>query len=95
MKLSKVQSYYVRYVYAIRNYGPRAINLCYKKPSSRKINAEARIATELYTRGGYRYTVISYNTHMFTCGYLYQRNGETYFVIHTPTDYGEMRIKEG
>lgn len=93
MKTSKVQSYYERYLYAVRNYGYRAINLCYKTPSSRKINAEARIATEFYTRGGYGYTVISYNSQMFTCGYLYQRNGETYFVIHTPTDYGEMIIK--
>lgn len=65
-----------------------------KKPSACKINAESEIALEVYARGGYGYTVISYNTHMFTCGYLYQHGGATYFVIHTPTDRDVMLVKE-
>lgn len=95
MKASKVQYYYERYIHAIRNYGYRTVNLCYKKPSARKINAERVIAGEYYRKRGYGYTVISYNAHMFTCGYLYQRKGETYFVIHTPTGSGIMKVKEG
>jgi hypothetical protein len=93
MKLSKAHSYYERYLYVVRNYGYRTVNLCYKAPSPRKINAEAIIATELYRKGGYGYTVISYNAQMFTCGYLYQHNGATYFVIHTPTDREVMLVK--
>lgn len=94
MKLSKAHFYYGRYLDAVRRYGYRTVSLCYKTPSTSKINAEVRIATEVYRKGGYGYTVISYNAQMFTCGYLYQHNGATYFVIHTPTDRGVMLVKE-
>lgn len=94
MKLSKARYYYERYLDAVRKYGYRTVSLCYKSPSVSKINAEALIATEFYRNGGYSYTVISYNIQMFTCGYLYQRNGATYFVIHTPTYRGVMLVKE-
>lgn len=93
MKLSKARSYYARYLDVVRNYGYRTVSLCYQRPSDSKINAEARIATEVYRNGGYGYTVISYNVQMFTCGYLYEHNGATYFVIHTPTERGVLLVK--
>lgn len=94
MKTSRVKEYYQYYMHAVNYYGHRKVSNCYKNPSQRKKYAEERIAMEAYENRGYGYTVISYNTSIFTCGYLYQRNGNTYFVIHTPTDRGVMLIEE-
>lgn len=90
----KARAYYARYQDVIMRHGNRCVKDCYKNPSQRKKYAENRIAMEVYENGGYGYTVISYNTHMFTCGYLYQHDGATYFVIHTPTGRGVMLVKE-
>lgn len=78
MKSSKAHSYYERYFDAVHKYGYRTVSLCDKTPSARSINAEGRIATEFYRKGGY----------------LFQHNGDTYFVIHTPTGRDMMLVKE-
>lgn len=94
MKLSMVQGYYQRYLSAVSRYGYRTVNQCYKTPSVYKISAESDIVTEVFARGGYGYTVISYNTTMFTCGYLFTLHGEMYFAVHTPSDYGVLKVSE-
>ena len=94
MKTSRVKAYYQDYMWAVNKYGYRDLCDCYKNPSWAKVRAEREIVEEICNKGGYGYSVISYNISMFTCGYLYRHNGDTYFVIHTPTDRGMMLIEE-
>ena len=95
MKTSQVKSYYEHYMYAVNRYGYRSIYDCYKNPSWAKASVERDIAKEIYNRDGHGYSVISYNTTMFTCGYLFNRDGELWFAVHTPSYYGEMKVEEG
>lgn len=94
MKTSRVKGYYQDYMRAVNRYGYRRICDCYKKPSRAKVYAEEAIDNELYSRDGYGYSVISYNTNMFTCGYLFNRDGQLWFAVHTPSHYGEMKVEE-
>ena len=94
MKTSQVKSYYERYKYAVSKHGYRGIFDCYKNPSWAKMIAVRDIVTECFSKGGYGYSVISYNTCMFTCGYLFRKDGELWFVVHTPNYYGEMKVEE-
>ena len=93
MKTSRVKEYYQSYLSAINYYGYREVNDCYKNPSRAKAEAERAIIFWMHIRGGYGYSVISYNTNMFTCGYLFKRDGELWFVVHTPKFYGEMKVE--
>lgn len=94
MKTSQVKSYYERYQYAVNKYGYRHLSDCYKNPSGLKVSAERMIAREIYSKDGYGYSVIVYNTNIFTCGYLFKRDGELWFAVHTPSYYGEMKVEE-
>lgn len=93
MKTSRAKAYYQDYMYAVNKYGYRHLSDCYKKPSYAKVNAERAIAYRMYIRDGYGYSVISYNTNMFTCGYLFNRDGELWFAVHTPIDCGEIKVQ--
>ena len=93
MKTSQVKSYYERYMHAVNNHGYRGIFDCYQNPSWAKIKAERDIVKECYNKDGYGYSVISYNTTMFTCGYLFNRDGELWFAVHTHCYYGEMKVE--
>lgn len=94
MKTSRVKAYYQDYMRAVNKYGYRHLSDCYKNPSCAKMRAERAIANEIYSKDGYGYSVISYNTNMFTCGYLFNKDGELWFAVHTPSYYGEMKVKE-
>ena len=94
MKTSKVKAYYERYMRAVSKYGYRHLYDCYKQPSWAKMSAEEAITNEMYIRDGFGYSVISYNTSIFTCGYLFNRDGELWFAVHTPSYYGEMKVEE-
>lgn len=94
MKTSQVKYYYESYKDEVRRHGYRCLSDCYKNPSQRKKDAEKCIAMEVYKNGGYGYTVISYNIDRFACGYLYQHNGDTYFVVHVAKGRGVMLIEE-
>lgn len=94
MKTSQVKSYYARYKYKVNKYGYRHLCDCYANPSGAKVSAELAIIRECYNKGGYAYSVISYNTSIFTCGYLFRRDDELWFAVHTPSYYGEMKVEE-
>ena len=94
MKTSGVKAYYQDYMHAVSNHGYRYLFDCYQNPSWAKIKAEIDIVKECYSKDGYGYSVISYNTSIFTCGYLFNRDGELWFAVHTPNYYGEMKVEE-
>jgi hypothetical protein len=94
MKTSRVKAYYQYYMRAVNYYGHRRLIDCYKNPSWAKVRAERVIADEMHSKDGYGYSVICYNSTVFTCGYLFNKDGELWFAVHTPTYYGEMKIEE-
>lgn len=93
MKTSQVKSYFERYRYAVSDYGYRRISDCYNNPSCAKMSAEEAIIDEMCSKDGYGYSVITYNTSIFTCGYLFNRDCEMWFAVHTPSYYGEMKVE--
>lgn len=93
MKTSRVKAYYQDYMHAVNRYGHRHLTDCYKNPSFAKVVAEREIVNGMHIRDGYGYSVISYNTSTFTCGYLFNRDGELWFAVHTPSYYGEMKVE--
>ena len=94
MRTSRVKAYYQDYMRAVNYYGHRKVSDCYNNPSWAKISAERAIIYEMCIKDGYGYSVISYNTSIFTCGYLFRKDGELWFAVHTPTNYGEMKVEE-
>ena len=94
MKTSQVKYYYERYKYAVNKYGYRHLSDCYKNPSWAKVSAERVIAGEMCSKDGYGYSIISYNAQMFTCGYIFRKDGELWFAVETPMYYGEMKVGE-
>lgn len=94
MKTSRVKAYYQDYLRAVRKYGCRSLNDCYKNPSLAKAEAEREIFYLMHIRGGYGYSVIRYNIQRFNCGYLFQRDDELWFAVHTSSGYGEMKVEE-
>ena len=94
MKTSRVKAYFRDYMWAVNEYGYRHLCDCYKNPSCAKMRAERAIINEIYSRDGYGYSVISYNTNMFTCGYMFRKDDELWFAVHTPRYYGEMKVEE-
>ena len=93
MKTSQVRAYYERYMDEFSKHGRRYVSDCYKNPSCAKIKAEREIVKECYNKDGYAYSVISYNTSIFTCGYMFRKGNDLWFAVHTPSDYGEMRVE--
>lgn len=55
----------------------------YKKPSLYKVRAFENIMEEVFIHNGYGLKVIAYNAQMFTCGYMLELHGDTYFIRHT------------
>ena len=58
---------------------------CYQTYSNRKALAQNDIMKEMFNMpNGRGFKIISYNTSMFTCGYMYSDEHE-HLVYHTPT----------
>lgn len=55
----------------------------YNNFSEWKNEAFIDIKQEMQDVGGYNIKIISYTAQFFTCGYLVDLDGETYFVRHT------------
>ena len=77
----------------VLKYGYRFLSDVYERCSIRKKNAELCILNEMEYYNGYGYTIMSYNTTMFTCAYIYEKGGNKYMVYHTPTNRIEFVIE--
>ena len=94
MKTSRVKAYYQEYMRVVNKYGYRHLSYCYNNPSCAKMSAERAIVDQMCSKDGYGYSVISYNTSIFTCGYLFSKDDELWFAVHTPSYYGEIKVEE-
>lgn len=51
------------------NYG---LHQCYTSYSYAKGRAEVRCRTKMFAMDGYGFKILSFNSHTFTCGWLYE-----------------------
>lgn len=82
----KAQSLIDSYNYAVERYGYRHLCNCYNTYSREKEYAEDWLLSTMNSDGGHGYTVMSYNTFGFTCGYLYpeKETGALILRVDTP-----------
>lgn len=73
--------------YAIRTRGYRMVHDCYGRPSAAKEAAENRIWREMKKRNGCGYTIVSYNTMIFTCAYLFPHPEDGNIILCYETPY--------
>ena len=79
--MTKQQEYYLKLFIKIK---PQTLYDVYKDPSARKrrIWEDIKAACKMYC--GFRLTVLTYNSHFFTCAFAYDRNDETIIAVFTP-----------
>ena len=82
----KYAALYDSYQRAINMHGYRMDDDCYSRPSAAKETAENRIWNKMCERNGYGYAVVSYNTMVFTCAYLFPHpeDGNLILCYETP-----------
>lgn len=68
---------------------------CYKRPSLAKQRIWDRIVKESVEDDGDVVSIISYNSHIFTCGYTFESDGGTkYFVYITPSRTRVVKVSD-
>lgn len=64
------------------------------KPSVAKVNAFYAILGGMFRSQGKRFRIVHACTTTFTCGYIYEKDGEEYFAYFLPTRSLEIPVKE-
>ena len=59
------------------------LDYAYERASVYKYRAERAILDEMNEKGGFGYRILGYNSCTFSCGYIYEENGQKHFVYHT------------
>lgn len=75
------------YRHAVNTRGYCMVDDCYSRPSAAKQQAENRIRNKMRERNGYGYTVVSYNTMVFTCAYLFMHPEDGNLILCYETPY--------
>ena len=89
---SKVREYWERYVFNVGCNGVRQLHDVYGKCSDVKQEAWNKIAKEYADKNGFKLSVITYNAHYYTAGYMYKEGNKLMFCVHTSTDCGTMEL---
>ena len=72
-----------------------ALKDCYKNPSKQKLKIWCRIVDEKCFRNGRNLTILTYNTHFFTCGYEWKTlDGRHFITIHTPSGRYDVDVTD-
>lgn len=66
----------------------------YNNPSLKKQYYEEQIKNEMLSCGGWGYTILTYNTSVFTCAYLMKVNEITYLIYHTPSSKYMLELED-
>ena len=80
------------YRHAVNTRGYRMVDDCYSRPSAEKEAAENRIWNKMKERNGYGYAVVSYNTMVFTCAYLFPHPEDGNLILCYETPYNTYYI---
>lgn len=81
----KAQAFIDSYNRTIVSYGYRYLWNCYNTFSRAKQHAEDWLLNKMVSDGGFGYTVMSYNTFGFTCGYLYPEKDTGALILRVDT----------
>lgn len=91
--MTKARKNYYKEIYESKAGEYNRVRDVYGRPSQYKEQAEEVILMEMRGNNGYGYKVLTYNTMMFTCGYVYDdADGNTTLVVHTPSDRVEIEL---
>lgn len=91
-KLNKRETF-TRHAYnSYKNSSDYTLKDVYTKPSIYKVKAFENIIDEAFIHNGYGLKIISYNAQMFTCGYMVELHGDTYFIRHTASYLDCVRV---
>ena len=82
------------YRYYTKTNLPRNIRQAYKKPSDNKLISFAYWCNIIAQQGGYDIRILSANCQHYTIGYLFDKDGETYFGYITQQYHRYCNIKE-
>lgn len=67
---------------------------CYERPSYRKVRAYEYCKNLCAEMNGWGFTIISYNTCMFSIGFKYKKDGKTMFHYETNKTTLDFAIEE-
>lgn len=82
------------YNYYTKTHLPRTMYEAYKQPSYNKVQSFAYWCNKITQQGGYDIRILSANCQRYTIGYLFNKDGETYFGYITPQYHRYCNIKE-
>lgn len=82
------------YDYITKTHLPRTIRQAYKNPSDNKKQSYAYWCDIIAKQGGYNMRILSATCQRYTIGYLFNKEGETYFGYITPQYHRYCNIKE-
>jgi len=88
-KTTTMKRAYNSYKYAWNKYGYRYLYECYDRPSRAKSEAINYCYELEHKYNGYNGTIIGYNTCTFSYGFLFDKDGKTYFAYIT-RDYDRL-----
>ena len=92
MQNSRVREYWERYVFNVGCRGTKQLHDVYNEWSDAKQEAWNQITKECADRNGFKLSIITYNVHYFTAGYMYKDSDKLMFQVHTYTDSGTMEL---
>lgn len=87
-------NYTADYDYYTKTNLPRNIRQAYKKPSDNKLWSFQRWCNHIADQGAYDIRILSATCQRYTIGYLFDKDGETYFGYITPQYHRYCNIKE-
>lgn len=73
---------------------PQAMHEAYKQPSYNKTQSYWYWRAKINDLGGYDIRILSANCQRYTIGYLFDKDGETFFGYITPQYHRYCNIKE-
>lgn len=82
------------YDYITKTNLPRNIRQAYKNPSDNKLYSFQYWCNIIAKQGAYDIRILSANCQHYTIGYLFDKDGETYFGYITPQYHRYCNIKE-
>lgn len=92
LSTSELRGYFEEYEYKVDFHGVRHLGNCYNKFSDKKLYAWNYCQQQCMEKNGGLLSVISYNPFVFTAGFVYVKDNESYFHLETPSASGDYHI---
>lgn len=90
--MNRVRELWERYVFNVGFHGARTIHDVYGRPSSTKVSIWNDIVKSCEADSGFKCSVITYNCHFFTAGYMFKKDDKLFFKGITKSCSGIIEI---